>query len=198
MAVASAARVREAGNVVEKIDDGRLVGRALAGDPQAFESLVERYERAVYHLAYRMLRDAEDARDATQEAFFKAYRSLRTFKIEAKFSTWILSIAYHACCDRLSKRKRFSFDELSETADPMPGPELLATRGDDARRLRDAIDALPEKYRVVITLYHLQDCRYEEIAEILEVPLGTVKTHLFRAKALLRRHLAGPYAEVTE
>lgn len=87
---------------------------------------------------------------------------------------------------------------MPETADPTPGPELLATRSDDGRALRDAIDALPEKYRVVITLYHLQDCRYEEIAEILGVPLGTVKTHLFRAKELLRRRFADPYAEVTE
>lgn len=180
---------------MEAVEDGELVRRCLAGEAQAFALLVERYDRPVYHLARRTLRDPEDARDATQEAFFKAYRGLRTFKPGAKFSTWLLSIAYHACCDRLARRKRFSFDELPETADRSPGPELIATRTDEARRLRAAIDALPEKYRVAITLYHLQDCRYEEIAQILGVPLGTVKTHLFRAKELLRRTLADPAAE---
>ena len=79
----------------------------LRDNPDAFATLVERYDRAVYHLAYRTLHDVEEARDATQEAFFKAYRSLRTFKPGAKFSTWIFAITYHACCDRLNRRKRY-------------------------------------------------------------------------------------------
>src|SRR5690242_16873070 len=87
------------------IDDRTLVVQTLAGQAQAFATLVERYDRAVYHLAYRTLRDQEEARDVAQEAFFKAYRSLRTFKPDAKFSTWLFAIAYHACCDRLGRRK---------------------------------------------------------------------------------------------
>jgi RNA polymerase sigma-70 factor (ECF subfamily) len=173
-------------------DDGSLAASALRGKAEAFGTLVERYERAVYHLCLRTLRDPEEAKDAAQEAFYKAFRSLRTFKTGAKFSTWILSIAYHACCDRLERRKRFSGAELPERADPAPGPALLAERRDEARELRAAIDALPEKYRTVITLYHLQGKQYEEIARVLDVPLGTVKTHLFRAKELLRKRLAEP------
>lgn len=172
-------------------DDGALVAAALGGAAEAFGTLVERYERAVYNLCLRTLRDPEEARDAAQEAFFKAFRSLRTFKPGAKFSTWIFSIAYHACCDRLDRRKRFSDAELPERADPAPGPALLAEQRDEARELRAAIDTLPEKYRTVITLYHLQGRQYEEIARVLDVPLGTVKTHLFRAKELLRKRLAG-------
>jgi RNA polymerase sigma-70 factor (ECF subfamily) len=180
------------------VDDHALVGAALGGRPEAFGTLVERYDRAVYNLALRTLRDREEARDVTQEAFFKAFRSLRTFKPGAKFSTWIFAIAYHACCDRLSKRKRYSNEELPERADPGAGPETQAIAGDEARRLRAAIDALPEKYRAVITLYHLQGKQYEEIAQVLGMPMGTVKTHLFRAKEQLRRRLSEDAAGVSE
>ncbi len=177
-------------------DDGELVALALRGHPEAFATLVERYDRAVYHLSYRTLRDVEEARDATQEAFFKAFRSLRTFKPGAKFSTWIFAIAYHACCDRLNRRKHFTGDELPERADAGPGPEAQVIALDEASRLRTAIEALPEKYRTVITLFHLQGKQYEEIATVLGLPMGTVKTHLFRAKEHLRRLLGE--MEVTE
>lgn len=177
-------------------EDAELVAMTLRGSPEAFATLVERYDRAVYHLSYRMLHHVEDARDVTQEAFFKAFRSLRTFKPGAKFSTWIFAIAYHACCDRLNRRKRDASDELPDRADPSQGPEQEAIAADEAARLRRAIDALPEKYRTVITLFHLQGRQYEEIATVLGLPMGTVKTHLFRAKEQLRRLLEG--MEVTE
>lgn len=177
-------------------EDGQLVALTLGGNAEAFSTLVERYDRAVYHLAYRTLHDVEEARDAAQEAFFKAYRSLRTFKPGARFSTWIFAITYHACCDRLNRRKRYSNEELPERADPGMGPENSAIAMDEARRLRAAIDCLPEKYRTVITLYHLQGQQYEEIAQVLGLPMGTVKTHLFRAKEQLRKILSAE--EVTE
>lgn len=177
--------------VIAGISDQDLVSGALAGDGEAFGVLVERYERAVYNLCLRMLHNVEDAKDATQEAFFKAYRSLRTFKLGAKFSTWILTIAYNASCDRLSKRKHDSGAELPDRADSRPGPAEETEREDEARRLRGAIDSLPEKYRAVITLYHLQGLQYDEIALILGLPMGTVKTHLFRGKELLRKRLNG-------
>ena len=171
-------------------DDQALIAATLAGRGEAFGELVTRYERAVFNLALRTLRDRTEAEDAVQEAFFKAYRALHTFRPGAKFSTWIFTICYRSCCDRLAKRKRFSGDELPDRADPSAGPELLAERSDEATRLRAAIDALPEKYRTVITLYHLQGKQYEEIASVLDLPLGTVKTHLFRAKEQLRKALS--------
>jgi RNA polymerase sigma-70 factor (ECF subfamily) len=179
-------------------DDAALVARTISGDAESFGTLVERYDRAVYNLCLRTLRDGEEAKDAAQEAFFKAYRGLHTFKTGAKFSTWIFSIAYHACCDRLNRRKRFSGAELPDWADPSPGPALVAERNDEASRLRAAIDALPEKYRAVITLYHLQGQQYDEIARVLGVPMGTVKTHIFRAKELLRKRLGLAGGEGTE
>ncbi len=172
-------------------EDGALVAAALGGDAEAFALLVERYDRAVYHLAYRTLHDAEEARDVAQETFFKAYRSLRTFRAGARFSTWIFAIAYHACCDRLNRRRRYSTEELPERADAAPGPEHQVISLDEAQRLRGAIDALPEKYRTVVTLYHLQGQQYDEISRVLGLPMGTVKTHLFRAKEQLRRMLRG-------
>jgi RNA polymerase sigma-70 factor (ECF subfamily) len=177
------------------ITDDALIAAAVAGRGEAFGTLVERYERAVYHLAFRTLRDAEEAKDATQEAFFKAYRALRTFRPGAKFSTWIFTITYHACCDRIARRKRFTNDELPDRADPGAGPAELAERADAAVRLRAAIDGLPEKYRTVVTLFHLQGKQYEEIAAVLDLPMGTVKTHLFRAKELLRKALGDVVAE---
>jgi RNA polymerase sigma-70 factor (ECF subfamily) len=171
------------------VDDQVLIDAALAGHGEAFGELVGRYERAVYNLAVRTLRDRTEAEDAAQEAFLKAYRALGSFRRGAKFSTWIFTICYRGCCDRLAKRKRLSDDELPDRADPSAGPAAIAERDDEARRLRAAIDALPEKYRTVVTLYHLQGKQYEEIATVLNLPLGTVKTHLFRAKEQLRKAL---------
>ena len=152
------------------VDDQALIAAPLAGRSDAFGELVSRYERAVYHLAVRTLHDPTEAEDAAQEAFFKAYRALNTSRPGAKFSTWIFTICYRACCDRLGKRKRLSRDELPNRADPSAGPEALAERNDEARRLRAAIDGLPEKYRAVVTLYHLQGKQYEEIATVLNLP----------------------------
>ena len=183
---------------IPALSDQDLITGTLAGKGEDFEVLVGRYERAVYNLALRMLRNNEDAKDASQETFFKAFRALRTFKTGAKFSTWILAIAYNASCDRLAKRRRFTSAELPERADPGPGPAEEAEREDEAQRLRRQIDLLPDKYRAVITLYHLQGKQYDEIATILGVPMGTVKTHLFRAKELLRRRLNGEQDEDEE
>ena len=96
------------------------------------------------------------------------------------------------------RRKHYSGEELPERADPSAGPEQQAVAGDEARRLRAAIEALPQKYRTVITLYHLQGRQYDEIANVLGIPMGTVKTHLFRAKEQLRRLLAQTAAGVEQ
>lgn len=171
--------------------DDDLIALVLSGRGEAFGTLVERYERAVYHLAYRTLREVEEAKDACQEAWMKAYRALASFRPGAKFATWIFTICYRVCCDRLAKRKRFTGEEPPDVADPGAGPENAFVASEDVARLRAAIAALPEKYRAVITLFHLQGKQYDEIAAVLGLPLGTVKTHLFRAKDLLRAAL-GP------
>jgi RNA polymerase sigma-70 factor (ECF subfamily) len=183
-----------AGSTAVVPTDDDLIALTLAGRSDAFGTLVERYERAVYHLAFRTMREVEEAKDAAQEAWIKAYRALTSFRPGAKFATWIFTICYRVCCDRLAKRKRFTGEEPPDFADPAAGPEGTYEAAEDAARLRAAIEALPEKYRVVITLFHLQGKQYEEIAAVLNLPLGTVKTHLFRAKDLLRVAL-GPTAQ---
>jgi RNA polymerase sigma-70 factor (ECF subfamily) len=170
-------------------DDEAFVRAALSGQPEAFGVLVERYERAVFTLTLRMMRDRDDASDAAQDAFYRAFRSLHTYRPGAKFSTWLFTIAHNCCIDRLNRRNRFAGSEITDYADAAPGPEARYEQDDEARRLRAAVDALPEKYRVVVTLYHLQHRQYEEIARVLGLPIGTVKTHLFRAKELLRKRL---------
>ena len=105
--------------------DDVLIARTLAGRGEAFGMLVGRYERAVYHLAFRTLHDVEEAKDATQEAWVKAYRALASFRPGAKFSTWIFTICYRLCCDRLARRKRFTGGELPDVADPAPGPAAM-------------------------------------------------------------------------
>jgi RNA polymerase sigma-70 factor (ECF subfamily) len=189
LALLAEPRAQPIASAIPLTTDDELIAAAASGQSEAFGVLIERYERAIYHLCLRTLRDGEEAKDATQEAFFKAFRATRTFRRGAKFSTWIFTIAYRACCDRLARRKRYCGDELPERADPAAGPQEQAESADEARRLRAAIDALPEKYRTVITLFHLQNKQYEEIAQVLDLPLGTVKTHLFRAKESLRKAL---------
>jgi RNA polymerase sigma-70 factor (ECF subfamily) len=174
--------------------DAELAADVLGGRPEAFTALVERYDRAVYHLALKTVRDPEEAKDVAQETFFKAFRSLHTFRPDKRFSTWIFAICYHAAIDRLNRRKRFTDDEMPDRADAAPGPEAVALMKAEARELQAAVDALPQKYRTVITLYHLQGKQYEEIAKVLGLPLGTVKTHLHRAKEMLRTRLAGTLA----
>ena len=169
--------------------DEELVRLARDGSEEAFGLIVERYHASLVQQCARIV-GSNEAEDAAQEAFFKAYRALGTFRPGAKFSTWIFTICYRACCDRLSKRKRLSREELPDRADPSAGPAALAERNDEARRLHAAIEDLPEKYNTVITLYHLQGKQYEEIATVLNLPLGTVKTHLFRAKEQLRKALS--------
>jgi RNA polymerase sigma-70 factor (ECF subfamily) len=172
------------------VPDDALIAAAAAGDGAAFAALLGRYERAVHHLALRTLRDAEEAKDASQETWVKAYRSLGSFREGARFSTWIFTICYRLCCTRLAgRRRRPAAAELPELAASAAGPEQLYLAAEEARRLHAAIDALPDKYRIPITLYHLQGRRYDEIAAVLGLPLGTVKTHLFRAKELLRTAL---------
>jgi len=128
-----------------------LIALTLTGRSDAFGTLVERYERAST-ICFRTMREVEEAKDAAQEAWIKAYRALASFRPGAKFATWIFTICYRVCCDRLAKRKRFTGEEPVDFADPAAGPEGTYEAAEDAAGFarRDRIAA--EKYRVVITL----------------------------------------------
>lgn len=184
--------------------DAELVKLTLCGNNQAYNSLVQRYQRQVYNLAYRMLGNAEDAGDLVQETFLRAYNALGTFRQDASFLTWLYKIASNLCIDQLRSRKAkgtLSLDvELSEGREPAAdlranGPEETAVRESVQDVVQHAIKNLPERYRVVVVMRHLQDMSVDEIARTLNMPTGTVKTHLFRAREMLRERLR-PVLEV--
>ncbi len=174
--------------------DQDLIRRFRAGDRQAFATLVARHERRVYNLALRMLGREEDARDATQEAFLAALRRLPSFRGEAAFTTWLHRVTVNACYDLLRRQARAPLlrshpDEPTEEPAP-PGPHVddAAAAAVDVQR---ALLAVPPEYRAVLVLHDVQDRSYEEVAAILQVPVGTVKSRLHRARVALARALEG-------
>jgi RNA polymerase sigma-70 factor (ECF subfamily) len=176
--------------------DEELVEQFQGGESSAFDVLVYRWERKVQGAIYRLVGPGEDVRDLSQETFLKAYRGLRTFKKEARFSSWLYQIALNVCRDRMRRgrgKSYVSFDELVEAgeAGAEAGPsalDLIEAR-DLSRQVAAAVAALPEEQREVLVLKEYQGLTFLEIAEALDVPLSTVKTRLYRGLGQLRQQL---------
>ncbi len=180
------------------IPDDLLVQQIKAGDIDAFETLVDRYQKQVYNIAYRYTGNQEDALDLAQEAFLKAYRGINNFRQEAAFKTWIYHITSNVCKDFLRKIKKnneVSLDAPIYTAegemekqivDNSIGPDGIYERKELLEAIQKAISSLPEDHREVIILREIQQLSYEEIAEILDCSLGTVKSRISRARGLLK------------
>lgn len=169
-----------------------LVLRASRGDRVAFAELVRRHQGKVRALLLRLCGDRSLADDLAQEVFLRAYRGLVGFEGRSSFGTWVYRISYNVYLNHRTRTR--SYAALPEDYDARaaaPDDALSAPRADLRRDLQAAIAELPERYRAVIVLYYLQEVSYPEIAEILELPLGTVKTHLHRAKRMLRQHMGG-------
>ena len=173
--------------------DEELVLAFQGGDVAAFDVLVARWDRKIQGAIYRVVGSDEDARDLAQEAFLKAYRALGSFRREARFSSWLYQIALNLCRDRLRRRRGKTFVSLEETAiaerskSPEPSvQEQLETR-DLARLVAREIEDLPAEQREVIVLKEYQGLTFAEIADVLGVPLSTVKTRLYRGLHQLRR-----------
>ena len=169
-----------------------LVLRAGRGDRVAFAELVRRHQGKVRALLLRLCGDRSLADDLAQEVFLRAYRGLLGFEGRSSFGTWVYRISYNVYLNHRTRTR--SYAALPEDYDARaaaPDDALSAPRADLRRDLQAAIGELPERYRAVIVLYYLQEVSYPEIAEILELPLGTVKTHLHRAKRMLRLHMGG-------
>lgn len=180
--------------------DRQWIARAVGGDQQAYERLVRKYERALYHHILRLVRTREDVDDLVQETFIKAFSALDTYTPQFAFSTWLYKIATNHSIDHLRKRRlqTTSIDRPIQTKDgemqmELPDDTYRPDRPlvEDQRRtlLADAVAQLPDKYRRVIEMRHQQEMSYEDIAETLALPLGTVKAHIFRARELLNRYL---------
>ncbi|MEM7130790.1 MAG: sigma-70 family RNA polymerase sigma factor [Chloroflexota bacterium] len=172
-------------------DEQHLVSLAQKGDMSAFGQLVDQHSLYVYNLALRLVKQPEEAEDMAQEAFLKAWRGLGTFRADAKFSTWLYRIVTNVCYNRLPRLQRDLANlPIDEGAMSMPDNEqnvddsyLLLERN---ANLHQAIEELPDSYQLLISLRHLQEMSYNEIADVTDMPLGTVKTGIFRARKLLR------------
>ncbi len=182
------------GVVVDEMSDAGLVELVLHGDQNVFAVLVERYKDAVQNLAYRMLGNATEAEDVTQEAFVRAFTQLATYKPAHKFSTWLLSIASHLSIDQL-RRRRFLALPLEDVpflewiVDAGVSPEQSALRGEQHDEVQTYLQRLPGKYRAVIVLRYWHDFSYDEIANALNLTPALVKARLHRARELLARYM---------
>ena len=184
-------RVREPS--ITELDDETLVTRASSGnDNAAFAELVRRHQGKVRGLLLRLTANPTLADDLAQEVFLRAYRGLVGFEGRSRFSTWLYRIAYNVFLNHRTRTRELAcLPDNYESHAAAPEGDLSPQRYDLRRDLAAAVTRLPERYRAVGTLYYLQDVSYPEIAEVLDLPLGTVKTHLHRAKKLLRDHMHG-------
>lgn len=182
------------------VADEILVNKALEGDSAAYGELVSRYQDRIYGLACKMLTAPEDARDAAQEIFIRVYKSLPGFDWRSSFATWLYRIATNVCLDFLRRRSRDQKRNLpleegrikqDSFRDNTPGPEETFLEKEKAKMLRQAVDALPDGYRVVLVLHHYQGLSYRQVAQAVSLTEKTVATRIHRAKKLLREKLYG-------
>jgi RNA polymerase sigma-70 factor (ECF subfamily) len=179
--------------------DEELIVRTLAGDQEAYGVLVERYSDFAYTIALRVVGNEQDAEDVAQEAFVRAHRALGRFRGDSKFSSWLYRITVNRALTHIKRRRRRP-DTVEMHSSPHVEAEVTSRgSGDDpgrglmesefAQRVREAVGQLPPRYRAVVTLFYLEERSYKEVAEVLGVPMGTLKTHLHRARAMLKQAL---------
>jgi RNA polymerase sigma-70 factor (ECF subfamily) len=171
-------------------DETFLAGQIASGERELFRLFIERYQRKVHALGLSFFHNREDAADFTQDVFIRAYRSLGSFRGRARFSTWLYRIAYNTAVNNINRRKEYH--SLAEEPITEENPESLALRKAAGEAVREAVAELPEKYRICVDLFFFYDCSVREIEAITGFPENTVKSHVFRAKKLLREKLERP------
>jgi len=179
-----------------------LIKQAIDGDENAYKNLLDSYRGAIFNLLYKMVRNREETEDLVQEAFIKAFKALPSFNEDYAFSTWLYKIAINNCIDHMRKKrlKTYSINKPvqskdgemeREFPDTSMAPDKYILSKERASIIGTAIDELPENYKIAIILRHTEEKSYEEIAEILNIPLGTVKARIFRAREMLKKKLKG-------
>jgi RNA polymerase sigma-70 factor (ECF subfamily) len=178
--------------------DEELVARSMGGDLDSFNQLVLRWERPIYALAYRVIGREEDARDVAQETFLRAFRALAGFKGQAKFSSWLYRITLNLCRDWIRRERRapvaqapegVDLLDLASSAEPVETVEDLVSRRELGRAVAKAMAILPDEQRTAIVLKEYHGLTFQEIADLLDCPLSTVKTRLYQGLTVLRKQL---------
>lgn len=167
-------------------DESTIILAARDGDTEAQQWLVSRWTPPVYRFCRRMLNNDQDGRDAAQDTLVKVLRNLHRYDPGRSFSTWVFGIARNTCIDEHRRRKRRAYDEPGDIVDTRPSPLQNAARAQRAVLLTDALHDLPPMYREILVLYHFEHKKYTEIADILDLPMGTVMNRIFRARRKLR------------
>jgi RNA polymerase sigma-70 factor, ECF subfamily len=179
-------------------DDHRLIAESLQGDPAAFGRLVQRYQERLYHTVYRLVDHADDAHDVVQEAFLNAYLSLDRFKGDAQFFTWLYRIAVNTAISLKRKQRvavsleaRRNGEAVVEPLDPSDAarPDHALEQAEQERRIQVALARLSPEHRAVLVLKDMEGHKYETMAELLQVPIGTIRSRLHRARGELRELL---------
>jgi RNA polymerase sigma-70 factor (ECF subfamily) len=169
--------------------ESKWIDLALQGDIQAFAHLVETYQTPIHNLCYRMLGNAEDAEDAAQETFLRAYKSFKRYDKNRPLSTWLLSIAAHYCIDQIRRRRYplVSIEELTvpNVQDPSPGAETRLSLKEEQVRVREILNNLSPKDRIAVVLYYWYDFSYDEICQILSLSTSALKSRLHRARRVM-------------
>jgi len=183
-------------------EERNIIERCKQGDLAAFNELVKKYEKQVYNFAYRLTGNYDDANDIAQEAFLRVYNAIGSFRGDASFTTWLFRITTNVFLDdrkRARAHPHASLDEYMELdessvarqiEDPSPSPEAITEEKERAQILQNAIQGLPDYQRAMVSLYHTQQKSYEEIAEMMDLPIGTVKSRLNRARLALKEKLS--------
>jgi RNA polymerase sigma-70 factor (ECF subfamily) len=172
-----------------------LIQSVIKGDIYAHRRFVKQYERLVFYVVSKIINNDEDVQDLAQDILIKVFKNLPKFKAESKLSTWIGQISYREAVNYLKKRKRYSdypIDDYTANVikEPSLNPEEKSISNDRGTMVRAAVAKLPERYRHVVVLYHLDEYSYQEISEITEMPEGTVKSYIFRGRKMLKEYLS--------
>ena len=173
-------------------DEKELVAKVINGDLRAFELLVKQYQKLVFHVVNRLIDNREDAEDICQEVFILVHKTIGKFRFESKLSTWIARIAYVTAINYLRKyRKNKPTDsQIDQFHFTEENPQNLLSKKEESNYVNMLISQMPEQYKTVLTLYHLNEFSYQEIEEITQMPEGTIKSYLFRARKLLKEKLS--------
>lgn len=187
--------------VMDATQEPILIQRSQKGDTRAFNELYRLYEKRIYNFALRMSGNQDDAEDICQETFIRVYNAIGSFRGDAHFSTWVFRIAHNVFLDMRKKSRAHPVSSLDDALeleesdvhrqveDPNPQPQEVALSSELTKLLQEAIDELPDYQKMMVVMYHTQNLSYEQIADVLQLPIGTVKSRLNRARLALKGRL---------